>query len=89
MQEITALRRDKLTAIIGTAHAKLARVVIDAGVDPAIARMVAAARVYHMLPPAIRAAMSVVESEVAERFGVLFRDVSNAGIEELKKMPTQ
>lgn len=76
MQDINTLRRDKLTAIISRAHSRLQAVLVDAGIDPAVARVVAATRVYHLLPPTIRLV-------------TLFRDVARSGEEELKAVPIE
>lgn len=86
MQDINTLRRDKLTAIISRAHSRLQAVLVDAGIDPAVARVVAATRVYHLLPPTIR---QQLETEVATRMVTLFRDVARSGEEELKAVPIE
>lgn len=86
MQDINTLRRDKLTAIISRAHSRLQAVLVDAGIDPAVARVVAATRVYHLLPPTIRQQLA---TEVATRMVTLFRDVARSGEEELKAVPIE
>lgn len=87
MQDLTERRRDRLTAIISHAHARLQSVLVDAGIDPAVARVVAATRVYHLLPPTIRQQLATLETEVATRMVTLFRDVARSGEEELKAVP--
>lgn len=89
MQDINTLRRDKLMAIISRAHSRLQAVLVDAGIDPAVARVVAATRVYHLLPPTIRQQLATLETEVATRMVTLFRDVARSGEEELKAVPIE
>ena len=70
--DISNLRRDKLSAIIGEAHERLQGVLVDAGLDPAIARMIAAARVYHLLPASVRTTMATTETAIALRLAQLY-----------------
>lgn len=84
---VVAQRRDKLSEIIGRAHGKLQRVLTDAGIDPAIARMIAATRVYQLLPSTVRQQMTTAESEIVTRMVTLFKDVAKADEEGLKNIP--
>lgn len=72
MEDVTALRRDKLSAIIGEAHDRLQGVLVEAGLDPAIARMIAAARVYQLLPASVRTTMATTEAAIALRLAQLY-----------------
>lgn len=72
MEDLSALRRDKLTEIIGEAHERLQGVLVDAGLDPAIARMIAAARVYQLLPASVRTTMATTEAAIALRLAQLY-----------------
>lgn len=89
MEDVVARRRDKRTQIIGIAHSKVQAILVDAGIDPAVARMIAAARIWQLLPPAIRQQVTAVESVVSTRLATLFNDVANAKDGELKDIPTE
>ena len=78
MEDLSALRRDKLTEIIGEAHERLQGVLVDAGLDPAIARMIAAARVYQLLPASVRTTMATTEAAIALRLAQLYLTTQQA-----------
>lgn len=87
MEDVKTLRRDKLTAIISHAHARLQDILVQEGVDPSIARMVAATRVYALLPENVQQAVATAEAEIAARMAVLFGEVMAADETELKGIP--
>lgn len=89
MEAVTELRRDKLTGIIGHAHRKLQAILVGAGIDPAIARMIAATRVYQLLPVAIRQQLATAELEITGRMAILFRDVMQGDVNTIKELPTE
>lgn len=84
MQDLASLRRDKLTAIISKAHGKLQAVLVSEGIAPAVARAIAAVRVYQLLPLSIRQKMTTAETSIATRMATLFKGVSTATIEGLE-----
>lgn len=84
--DIITHRRDKLSDIIGEAHERLQGVLVDAGLDPAIARMIAAARVYQLLPVAVRQQLTTTETEIGIRIGLLYRDVMRGDVNEIKNI---
>lgn len=89
MEDVSTKRRDKRTKIIGIAQSKIQAILVDAGIDPAIARTITAARIWQLLPPDIRQQVTAVESVVSTRLATLFNDVANAKDGELKDVPTE
>lgn len=89
MEDLSALRRDKLTGVIGTAHRKLQGILVESGIDPAIARMIAATRVYQLLPAAVRQQLATAETEIAARIATLYRDVMRGDAASIKELPTE
>ena len=89
MQDLTERKRDKLTAIISKAHSRLQGVLVEAGIDPAVARSIAATRIHQLLPPTIRQQLTAVETVIATRTITLFRDVAKAEGADLDNVPTE
>lgn len=89
MQDLETLRRDKITAIINRAHAKLQGGLVNAGIDPAVARAIASARMYQVLPAPIKQRMLVVEIGIADRMDTLFQLVAVAGEDALKSLANE
>lgn len=88
--DITILRRDKLSAIIERGNDRIQQIITGAGIDPGIARAVAAAImvpiIRQALPVAARVALAEAESALSARMTALSREVYRATEKEIESI---
>lgn len=87
MQDLTERKRDKLTAIISKAHSRLQGVLVEAGIDPAVARAIAATRIHQLLPAGVRQQLTAAESAIAVRVATLAGNVMAADAKTIDAIP--
>lgn len=93
MQDLTTRRRDKLTAIIERGRNRIQEALTDGGIDPAVARSIAAARMAAIavaaLPTALRTQIETLEAQLSARVATLVRDARKASAEEIADVPIE
>lgn len=93
MSDVTIERSAKMAAVIERAHAKMQAILTDAGIEPVIARSVAAERiasaVVAALPTPHRLRFIETETAMTARMAILIRDISRADLPGLDSIPLE